>query len=154
MSDTVANPNWSNSFWDCFNPIDVCLLSWLCPCIQYGKTQARRQDPTLANYSPVNENCLIFCGLNCFGAYWLIQTKTRTELREEYGITQTHLEKFLKMEPGSIKSKHNIAESLVQDCISNFWCPCCALVQEEKEVILRGSNPKQGYQKTDGMSYP
>jgi hypothetical protein len=150
-------------------------MSWLCPCIQFGKTQARRKDPTLANYSLVNEDvsllslnifsqmyfinlqmmqCLIYCGLSCFAAYFLVQTKARDELRTEYGITQTHLEKFLKMDPGQIKAKHNVPESLVQDCLSTFFCRCCALVQEEKEVLLRGSDPKQGYQKTTGMNYP
>ncbi|PGH10241.1 hypothetical protein AJ79_05496 [Helicocarpus griseus UAMH5409] len=153
-TDSPANPNWTNSFWDCFNPIDTCLMGWCCPCILFGKTQARINDPSLQNYSPVNDNCLIFCGLNCFAAAFLIVAKKRIELRERFGITQTHLEKFLKMEPGHIKAKHNIEESMVQDCLSAFFCPCCTLVQEEKEVLARQAAGQTGYQKPSGMNYP
>ncbi|KAK2739726.1 hypothetical protein FQN55_009316 [Onygenales sp. PD_40] len=146
--------NWSNSLWDCFNPIDSCLMGWCCPCVLFGKTQSRLEDPTLQNYSPVNENCLIFCGLNCFGLAWLFITKKRMEMREKYGISQTHLENFLKMEPGHIKAKHNVEESMVQDCLTSFWCPCCAVVQQEKEVVQRQANGQTPYQKPQGMSYP
>ncbi|EEH33953.1 DUF614 domain-containing protein [Paracoccidioides lutzii Pb01] len=152
-AESTHNPSWTHSFWDILNPIDTCLVGWFCPCILFGKTQARMEDPTLQNYSPINDNCLIFCGLNCFAVAWLLVAKRRIEMREKYGITQTHLEKFLKMEPGSIKAKHNFEESHLQDCLSAFFCPCFALVQGDKEVIARQA-AGQGYQKPQSMSYP
>ena len=29
--------SWSNGFFDCFNPIDTCLLTWFCPCVTFGR---------------------------------------------------------------------------------------------------------------------
>ncbi|KAL4813288.1 hypothetical protein BDW67DRAFT_187849 [Aspergillus spinulosporus] len=149
--------SWSHSFWEFWTPIDTCLMAWCCPCVLFGKTQARLDDSTLANYSPINENCLIWCGLNCCAASFLIQTKKRSELRKKYGITETHLERLLGMQTGDIKRKHNIEASLVEDCLGSFCCPCCGLVQTEKEVVSlqrEGVQPLPGYQKTQGMQYP
>jgi hypothetical protein len=96
--------------------------------------------------------CLIWCGLNCCAASFLIQTKKRDELRKKYGITETHLEPLLKMQHGDIKKKHNVEGSLVEDCLGAFFCPCCSLIQTEKEVVLRTQNANvEGYQKTEGM---
>jgi hypothetical protein len=32
------------------------LMGWCCPCILFGKTQSRLEDPSLTNYSPINDN--------------------------------------------------------------------------------------------------
>ncbi|KAL2809131.1 hypothetical protein BJX63DRAFT_435442 [Aspergillus granulosus] len=153
----VASRNWSYSFWEFWTPIDTCLMGWCCPCILFGKTQSRLEDPSLSNYSPINDNCLIWCGLNCCGASFLIRTKKRDELRKRYNITETHLERVLKMEPGTIKTKHGVEGSLVEDCLGSFFCPCCGVVQEEKEVVKLlqdGAQVDPGYKKTTGMTYP
>lgn len=151
-------------------------MGWCCPCILFGKTQARLEDPSLKEYSPVNENvslesqtsqpytktvltqtalqCLLWCGLSCFGASFLIQTKKRQELRKKYNITGNDLEPFLKKEPGHIKNKHDVDGSVVEDCLGAFFCRCCGLVQEEKEVVLRQQNVNgTGYQAPQGMDY-
>ncbi|PGH26698.1 hypothetical protein AJ80_01644 [Polytolypa hystricis UAMH7299] len=157
MSASMPSSNWSNSFWQFWNPLDTCLMGWFCPCILFGKTQARLADPTLKDYSPINDNCLIFCGLSCFAASALIQAKKRDELRKKYNITEHHLEAFLKMQPGECKTKHGVEGSLVEDFLGAFCCRCCGLVQEEKEVLLRLQNGKEGegkgYQMAEGMSY-
>lgn len=154
-------------------------MGWCCPCILFGKTQARLEDPSLKEYSPVNENvslilqcpkpyqehreqiltkytlqCLLWCGLSCFNASFLIQTKKRQELRKKYNITGNELEPFLKKEQGHIKNKHDVDGSVVEDCLGAFFCRCCGLVQEEKEVVLRQQNVNgAGYQAPQGMDY-
>ncbi|OJI99471.1 hypothetical protein ASPVEDRAFT_69870 [Aspergillus versicolor CBS 583.65] len=152
----ASGRNWAYSFWQFWTPIDTCMMAWCCPCFLFGKTQARLEDPTLANYSPINDNCLIFCGLNCFAASFLIMTKKRDEMRQKLGISETHLEEILKMEKGDIKKKHGVEEALVEDCLASFWCPCCTLVQAEKEAarIKVGEVEATGYKKTQGMQYP
>lgn len=46
---------WHVDFFNCFNPIDTCLITCCCPCVTFGKTHHRlRKDPNLAGYSPVN----------------------------------------------------------------------------------------------------
>ncbi|KAA8650805.1 PLAC8 family protein [Aspergillus tanneri] len=153
MTTETSQNTWSHSFWEFFTPIDTCLMGWFCPCILFGKTQARLEDPTLKDYSPINDNCLIWCGLSCCHASFLIQTKKRDDLRKKYGITETRLEETLNMQPGDIQKKHKVEGSLVEDCLGAFFCRCCGLVQEEKEVILRQSQVTTGYQKTQGMEY-
>ncbi|THC92690.1 hypothetical protein EYZ11_007829 [Aspergillus tanneri] len=136
MTTETSQNTWSHSFWEFFTPIDTCLMGWFCPCILFGKTQARLEDPTLKDYSPINDN-----------------TKKRDDLRKKYGITETRLEETLNMQPGDIQKKHKVEGSLVEDCLGAFFCRCCGLVQEEKEVILRQSQVTTGYQKTQGMEY-
>ncbi|KAL4865165.1 hypothetical protein BDV12DRAFT_200449 [Aspergillus spectabilis] len=146
----ASGRNWSYSFWQFWTPIDTRLMAWCCPCILFGKTQARIQDPTLANYSP----CLLWCGLSCFNANFLFQAKKRDDLRKKYGIDETHLESFLKMEAGVIKRKHDIEGSFVEDLAGAFCCRCCGLVQEEKEVLrMQQGQDLEGYQQTRGMQY-
>ncbi|KAL4993220.1 hypothetical protein BDV10DRAFT_198508 [Aspergillus recurvatus] len=119
-------------------------MAWCCPCILFGKTQARLDDPTLVNYSPINENRLTWCGPNCCAASFLIQAKKRSDLRKRYGITETHLEHVLGMQADDIKRKHDVEGSLVEACLGSFCWPCCVLVQAEKEVVKRRR----------GMQYP
>ncbi|KAL2867552.1 PLAC8 family protein [Aspergillus lucknowensis] len=152
----ASGRNWSYSFWQFWTPIDTCLMGWFCPCILFGKTQARIDDPSLANYSPINDNCIIWCGLNCCGASYLIRTKKRLDMRKKYGITETHLERLLQMQPGTIQAKYDIPEEMAEDCLGAFFCPCCGVVQEEKEVVRmqQGQGEDAGYRKPRGMAYP
>ncbi|KAL4944954.1 hypothetical protein BDV06DRAFT_219761 [Aspergillus oleicola] len=134
------------------------LMGWCCPCILFGKTKARIEDPSLANYSPINENCLIWCGLSCCSLNYLIQPKKRDDLRKKYGINEAHLERLLNMESGNIKRKHEVEGSMVKDYLGAFCCRCCGLMQEEKKVLRQlqqtGPGGEEGYQRTKGMGYP
>ncbi|KAL4903104.1 hypothetical protein BDW74DRAFT_179975 [Aspergillus multicolor] len=150
---------WAYSFFDFLTPLDTCLMGWCCPCILFGRTQARLDDPSLTNYSPVNDRCLIWLGMNCFGAGFLIQAKKRNDLRQRYGITETHLESALGMEPGDMKNKHGVEGAMVEDCLGALCCPVCGLIQAEKEVVKvqrEGGQPSEGtpYQRPPGMHYP
>ena len=59
---------------------------------------------------------------------------------------------------GAVRQKYGIAGSTFGDFCTSCWCPCCQLVQEDKESIVRvsGMNPntKQPYQRPGGMTYP
>ncbi len=53
-SPADAQP-WTSGFFDCFNPIDLCLLTYCLPCVTFGKTHHRlRKNGTLAGYEPIN----------------------------------------------------------------------------------------------------
>jgi hypothetical protein len=53
-SPATAQP-WHESFLGCFNPIDLCLVTYCCPCVTFGKTHHRlRKDPNLAGYEAIN----------------------------------------------------------------------------------------------------
>ncbi|GFF52708.1 PLAC8 family protein [Aspergillus udagawae] len=64
--------------------------------------------------------------------HWIIQTIRRSEMRQ----------------------KHGIEGSCPGDCCVTFWCGCCALIQEEKEMELRTRPELTGYQSTAQMAYP
>ncbi|KAI9786558.1 MAG: hypothetical protein M1816_007882 [Peltula sp. TS41687] len=127
---------WQNGFWNCCTPMNTCCLGYWCPCILFGKTQQRLVDPQLQQYETFNANCLIFLGLEYFGLWWVFQMMKRDEFRQRF----------------------NLEGSAVGDCCGAYCCPCCGLVQEEKEAIARlgragNTVPQQGYQKNDTMGY-
>ena len=47
--------SWSEAFFGCCSPIDLCLITYCLPCVTFGKTHHRlRKDATLAGYEPIN----------------------------------------------------------------------------------------------------
>lgn len=46
---------WYAGFFDCFNPVDSCLITCCVPCVTFGKAHHRiHKDPSLKGYEPVN----------------------------------------------------------------------------------------------------
>ncbi|KAJ6031009.1 PLAC8-domain-containing protein [Penicillium herquei] len=149
----TSNKHWNYSLCDCCSPASLCLTSCCLPCLTFGKTQARLQDPKLENYSSCNgdvrqwpvhsmflvsmdanlqvEQCAIFTLLTFAWSQWIFQTIRRGEMRQKYGIKG----------------------SCCGDCCTTFWCGCCALTQEEKEVELRTRPDVAGYQMAPQMNY-
>ncbi|KAL2006738.1 hypothetical protein VTN00DRAFT_9406 [Thermoascus crustaceus] len=128
----ASSSKWSSSFWDCCSPADTCLCGWCLPCFLFGKTQARMKDPSLKNFSYCNGDCCLWLCLGYCGASWVLQTIKRGEMRERYGIEG----------------------SCCGDCMRSWCCPCCGLVQEEKEAQRRIVQEAPGYQPPQGMTYP
>ncbi|GFF65859.1 cell number regulator 11 [Aspergillus lentulus] len=123
---------WSSSFWDCFSPTETCLVGWCAPCCLFGKTQSRLQDPALKEHQYVNGDCCLYALSSYCGLYWVLLMIKRGQLRQRFGIQG----------------------STFQDCWQSCLCPCCTLVQNEKEVEARSNNIQVGYQPPSGMAYP
>ncbi|OQE20256.1 hypothetical protein PENFLA_c017G06233 [Penicillium flavigenum] len=102
------------------------------PCLTYGKTQTRIKDPSLRSFSYVNGPCAIWGFLSVGAMQWIMQTITRGEMRQQYGIEG----------------------SCCGDCCVSTFCGCCALIQEEKEAELRTRPELVGYQKSPDMAMP
>ncbi|TPX12768.1 uncharacterized protein E0L32_000945 [Thyridium curvatum] len=127
------NPHWNESMFSCCSPFDLCMATWCFPCVTYGKTEARRKDPSLKDYNGVNNECLVYCGLSVIMLGWIPQMRRRKAIREQYGIE------------GSSGG----------DCMTVCFCPCCGLIQDDKEVTFRESFGKtEGYQRNGDMTYP
>ncbi|KAK5662344.1 hypothetical protein OQA88_8254 [Cercophora sp. LCS_1] len=127
---------WSNAFFGCFAPIDLCLISWCVPCVTFGKTHHRlHKSANLEGYEPVNTSCLLLWGSGCFGLHWVPMSMQRREIRERY--------------------------SLQGNCLTDIATACCCgvcdLVQQEKEVALLsekgGEAVTEQYKTQGGMSY-
>jgi Cys-rich protein (TIGR01571 family) len=110
----MSNPDpqeWQNGLCNC-TPCDACCLSTFLPCMLYGRTASRLRhggnDPESAN-----GDCAVFCGVHVLtGCGFIMGMMKRTEIRERYGIKG----------------------SGCGDCCVSFWCLCCTLIQQDKEV--------------------
>lgn len=132
---------WHAGFFDCFNPVDTCLMTYCLPCITFGRTHHRiRKDGTLKGYEPINTSCLLFCGAGCVGLHWIPLAMQRMDIREKY----------------------NLRGSCLEDLALSCCCHCCTMVQSDKEAghreeLLRssGGGVQQQYRaNTDEMRYP
>ncbi|KAI0396464.1 hypothetical protein F5Y17DRAFT_455964 [Xylariaceae sp. FL0594] len=85
-----------------------------------GRTSQRLLDPTGLLPQFINVDCLIHGVLRytcCLGWVWTLVK--RTEIRERFGI------------PGTA----------VEDCVTAYFCECCAVVQHDNEVVARMPRP-------------
>ncbi|KAL7926947.1 PLAC8 family domain-containing protein [Trichoderma austrokoningii] len=134
MAEKGNRTGWAHGFFDCCSPGGLCLKTFFCPCIVYGKSQARLHNK-LDNYSCCNGSCCLFAVLFHLGCQCIPAT----------------------MQRGAIRERHNLEGGGFGDFCKSCWCTCCVLMQNEKELeqresLLRGST--QGYQPNDGMVYP
>ncbi|ORY66186.1 PLAC8 family-domain-containing protein [Pseudomassariella vexata] len=107
---------WTNSLFGCFNPIDLCLMTWCLPCVTFGKTHHRiRKDANLQGYDPINTSCLMFFGSACVGLHWIPMSMQRADIRNRY-----HLQ-----------------GSCLVDIATACCCGVCDLVQQDKEATQR-----------------
>ncbi|CAK7221268.1 hypothetical protein SBRCBS47491_004470 [Sporothrix bragantina] len=133
-SAPVGGAEWNASLMDC-SPCDSCCLGTFLPCVLLGKTSDRMRDPTMQSADSMNSDCMVFTAIHCFtGCGWIYIMMKRGEIRERFGI----------------------AGSGGGDCCATYWCPCCALIQQDNEVKSRTQHMvnTQGYQAQAGMSMP
>ncbi|KAI1379655.1 PLAC8-domain-containing protein [Hypoxylon crocopeplum] len=126
---------WQAGLCNC-SPCTSCLLAWCLPCILLGQTSERIRDPSMQSADMMNSDCMIHGLVTCFtGCGWIYALMKRGEIRERY----------------------NIEGSGFSDCCVSFWCPCCALIQQDNEVKTRQKNAQpvaQAYQSQPGMQMP
>ncbi|OTA99666.1 hypothetical protein M426DRAFT_324917 [Hypoxylon sp. CI-4A] len=128
---------WQADLCDC-SPCSSCLLAWCLPCLLLGQTSERIRDPSMQTADMLNSDCMIHGLINCFtGCGWIYGMLKRGEIRERY----------------------QIEGSGCDDCCVSYWCPCCALQQQDNEVKLRQrSNARQPvaqpYQTQPAMQVP
>eukprot|EP01098_Paradermamoeba_levis_P011726 TRINITY_DN5044_c0_g1_i1.p1 TRINITY_DN5044_c0_g1~~TRINITY_DN5044_c0_g1_i1.p1 ORF type:complete len:180 (-),score=24.70 TRINITY_DN5044_c0_g1_i1:251-790(-) len=91
-----------------------CMSCW-CPCIQFG------MNVEAAGLGECETYCLIQLVVSYFvGCPCIVPCLKRTEMRNKYGLMG---------DPYG-------------DCCTHYWCHCCALIQEAKEIRTRGeTNP-------------
>ncbi|KAH6665340.1 PLAC8 family protein [Plectosphaerella plurivora] len=123
---SMQNQGWQNALCNC-SPCENCILGACLPCVLFGRTSERLRDPSMRSYETINMDCLLMAGVTYFTCCgWILVMMKRGEIRERFGI-----------KGGG-----------AGDCCTAYWCPCCALIQQEKEVKQRQeSGPiAQGYQ--------
>ncbi|KYK62079.1 hypothetical protein DCS_03224 [Drechmeria coniospora] len=136
-SAAQASP-WHAGFFECFKPIDLCLISCCLPCVTFGKTHHRlRKNGDLVGYEPINTSCLLFWGSTCCWLYWIPLAMQRQNVREKY----------------------NLQGSCLVDLAVSCCLGCCTVIQSDKEAeyheaLLKSSGVQQQYQSNTEMTYP
>jgi Cys-rich protein (TIGR01571 family) len=106
-----SNPNFNSGICDCCSDCGTMLMSWCCPCVQFGMNQ-----------EALGENGLL-CGLGwlalaCVGLPCILGGIRRSEMRRQYGI----------------------GGDTCGDVCCHWCCGCCAISQEAREIQHRQSN--------------
>ncbi len=105
---------WNAPFCGCFDDCGSCCMACWCPCVQFGLNM---EDAGLGDCFLCGIACLaihMFTGCGC-----ILTFLKRSDLRRAYGIEGNEFE----------------------DCCAHFWCLCCALSQEAREIRTRGRVP-------------
>lgn len=58
------------------------------------------------------------------------------------------------MKRRAIRQRFGIGGSSFNDCVAACFCPCCLLVQQEKEVEAQYTRLQLGYEAPEAMKYP
>lgn len=113
----AAGNEWTQGFFDCCRPADLCCMTFCCPCITYGRNYERMKNPAIRQKpDSANVPCLVYSALLCFaGLQFVAGFISRTSHREQMGIDG----------------------SPVVDCAAHFCCSCCALIQEVCQQCFR-----------------
>ena len=72
---------WEHGLFECFNPIDTCLMTWCCPCVTFGKTHHRLRRGDVSSWSPLNASCVGFYVASIFGLGCVPLLMQRSEIR-------------------------------------------------------------------------
>lgn len=96
-------------FCGCCDDIGSCMMSWCCPCIQYG----------LNHDDLLKDGCCSNC---CIFAFCM-----------PCGISFCILSSFR----GAMRNKFNIPGTSFGDCCASCCCPCCTIAQGSREIVAR-----------------
>jgi len=136
--------SWTVGFFDCFSDPGSCAKAFCCPCVSYGQTRHRLHSPNTP--APVcSTPCLGYCLTASFfpGAESIFGLLQRNELRQRLNINQRPCgENEIRLPGGRhapaqenawFESLHT-ATGFLDDAWRHFFCGCCSLVQEDREV--------------------
>jgi len=111
------NPWRSGTVIDCFDDIDVCVVTFCLPCLVFSENRSTLHGGPQSAHDEGIDPCLIYClimsvsacTLQCLYAY-----STRTDIRRKY----------------------NLVEEPCDDCVTHICCHFCALCQEHRELRM------------------
>jgi Cys-rich protein (TIGR01571 family) len=98
---------WNSNICDCCIDCGSCFKSFICPCCSFYSVK-KNVDGDKGFCS--NCCCAVCCCLLPFSV--CIRAPYRKKLRVKY----------------------NLPAKPCNDCCTTFWCPCCALAQEMREI--------------------
>lgn len=110
---------WSaGSLFNCCAIPSLCCQTFWCPCLTYREIRMNTYGGPEYNTDPCDP-ALMYCIISLTGFHLLLGMVGRNEVRRKYDLE------------GSAWS----------DCCSHFWCHCCAMCQEARELRAHPVTP-------------
>ncbi|WOK94325.1 hypothetical protein Cni_G03027 [Canna indica] len=112
---------WTTGLFDCGrNETTNVTLTTCCPCVTFGQiAEILDEGNTRCTVASLMYALLVPALCTC----WILGANNRQQLRQKY----------------------NLVQAPAEDCILHFFCPCCALCQEFRELQNRGIDPSLGW---------
>ncbi|KAI3460421.1 hypothetical protein Pfo_017084 [Paulownia fortunei] len=110
--EAIWQEEWHTDLLDCCSDPYLCVKTFLCPCDTISKIASAATGKEISSAEACNEIMAYTLILACCCYTCCIRRKLRRRL--------------------------DIKGGLFDDCLSHFMCCCCALVQEWREVEIRG----------------
>ena len=116
MSLPHPHRQWSSNICDCCIDFSTCCYAFACPCCAFVKISKH----TLQDEEP---GCCGNCGKCCSGC----SRGLCCCLMPGSAFLRAPYRKQLRV-------RHNLPAKPCNDCCTVFWCPCCSLAQELREI--------------------
>eukprot|EP00898_Chlorokybus_atmophyticus_P002606 jgi/Chlat1/3346/Chrsp23S03660 len=133
----VNEGDWQRDLYDCCaepGGCGLCVFACCCPSCQYG-LNVQMQGPSGVCHGSCVGACALHFALGglltavaavfglplCPPLAWITQWVSRRQLRDKYKLPATPC----------------------HDCLVSFFCNCCALAQENRELMIRLQHPLQ-----------
>ncbi|XP_010467573.1 PREDICTED: protein MID1-COMPLEMENTING ACTIVITY 2-like isoform X1 [Camelina sativa] len=120
--------DWHTDLLDCCSAPSLCLKTFFFPCCTLAKISTVATNTKISSAKACNELMVYSLILSCCCYTCCIRKKLRKTL--------------------------NIKGGSIDDFLSHLMCCCCALVQELREVEIRGASSHAGTEKDKEMSPP
>ncbi|GAB4842246.1 hypothetical protein Ancab_012212 [Ancistrocladus abbreviatus] len=115
----IGNP-WTTGLFDCHEHQTNAIMTAILPCVTFGQIaevlEAGKWKSPMGTFLYV-----LIMPVLC--SQWIIGSKYRKKLRKKY----------------------DLVEAPYGDKVSHFFCPCCSLCQEYRELSNRGLDPALGW---------
>lgn len=107
LVETFKPNSFQNGFCSCFGEYKTCCLGFWCPCVLFGHTHARFQNPAL------KRDELPSCSGACCG--YAAVLLLCVPMQCIFGCAQR----------GNIRAKYGIESNGCLDCLAHTFCDCC-----------------------------
>lgn len=125
MPPPPNSSGWRHNLFSCINA-STCCTGFFCNACIFGRTQHRLQnfplEPESTSFNWCNSSCALMACATCLLLPWLPVWQQRNDVRRTFGIAGG----------GCI------------DCLTTYFCNCCAIVQHENELREQSEMARNG----------
>ncbi|KDP37256.1 hypothetical protein JCGZ_06312 [Jatropha curcas] len=120
VENMVTGHPWTTGLFDCHEHQTNAVMTAFFPCVTFGQIAEVLDDGEMT--CPLGSFIYLLM-MPALCSQWIMGSKYRSKLRRIY----------------------NLVEAPYSDLVSHFFCPCCSLCQEFRELKNRGFDPSLGW---------